>query len=180
MRTVLGAAVAALVLTGACTACTGRAAPREGGPVTMGGTAGTLCMPTKPGSPVTYGGEVVKNSGSEPVRLERVSLVGARATHLEEAFIVPIEGGTLVGSWTSWPPPRAATTTKGVRWGQRKPAAGMLLPPHRTRDFNLVLHATTNEHGSPRFAAVRVVYTADGTEFAEESSTEVLLRRRCH
>lgn len=145
----------------------------------MGGDQGTLCMPTKPGTAVTYGMEVLRNTGDEPVRLESVSLLDARATRVEEAFVVPIEGGTLVGNWTSWPPPRAATTTKGVRWEQRKPVAGMLLPPQRKRDFNLVLHAATSEHGTARFRAVRVAYTADGTQYVEDASTEVLLRRRC-
>lgn len=181
MRTLLTATAVMLAVAaaGACTSCAGHPAAHEGGPVVMGGGAGTLCMPTKPGSSVTYGMEVLKNTGTDPVQLESVSLVDAQATHVQKAFVVPIDGGSLVGDWGSWPPPRAATTTTGVRWAERKPLAGMMLPQHQRRDYNLVLHAATDKQGMPRFSAVRVVYTADGTRYAEESSTEVLLKRRC-
>lgn len=179
------AVVAAVLVLGGCTSAQpqGVAAPRSDGPLRIGGDAGTLCLPrVGAATDLTYGMEVLVNKGNTPVRLTGIRLVQGHGLRVQGVYVVPVTGDTLIGNWMQWPPPNSATRARGVQWADRSQLAGTVVPPQAaSTHFNLLLRArTVRATKMAGFRAVEVRYTANNTRYAEQSSTQVVLRRpRC-
>jgi hypothetical protein len=148
------------------------------GPLQLGGDPGTLCLPLRTPGAFAYGMDALRNTGMEPVTLERVELRDSSHVSLIDSLVVPLTETTLVGNWSSWPPPAAAT--RSVQWAERRTAAGTVLPAGSASAFNLVLHGQVDAGASRAgFATVVVFYSEDDHQYRAESSTQVQLRLRC-
>lgn len=164
------------------TSCSGTGGPqiRSDGPLRAGGDPGTLCLPRRGVQPeVTFGLEVITNEGRRPVRLQSVRLVQARSLELVSAFVVPVEGHDLVGSWSHWPPPRSVTSGSGVEWSMRRRLHGFEVAARQRRPLNLVLRARVTGPDQASFSRVAVRYDVGGVAYEALTSTAVQVRRRC-
>jgi|tagenome__1003787_1003787.scaffolds.fasta_scaffold20927163_3 hypothetical protein len=169
-----------LTMLTSCSGGTGGPQIRSDGPLRAGGAPGALCLPRSGAQPeVTFGLEVITNEGRRPVRLQSVRLVEARSLQLVSAFVVPVEGHELVGSWSRWPPPRSVTSGSGVEWSMRRRLHGFEVAARRRRPLNLVLRARVTGTDRARFSRVAVRYDVGGVAYEALTSTAVQVRRRC-
>jgi hypothetical protein len=173
LRAVVAVVVATLVTVGACAGCSREQRPSPG-PLAMGGDRGEACMPFGVGRDLTYGFDVLRNVGHEPVSVDSVALFHAHDLRLAGAFLLPIENTTVIGNTQEWPPagPEAAAV-----WTRRTPAVGARVTKEQG-DLNLALHvvATSQDAG---FEAVHVGYRVGTGRFLATTTTRFEVKPRC-
>lgn len=141
------AAAVVVAVVAACTASCGDAAAPLGDDASLV----SLCTTVAGTSPVVAGDEFLRNEGTVPLTVDDVRLVGAAGLVLRDAFLLPVEDRTLLG--TSALPPTSPV------WQQRREAVGAQLAPGETWNLALALE----RDGEPaRFTDVEVAVTADG------------------
>lgn len=139
--------------------------PSSHGPLEPAGDPGIQCVAKKHHSRVVIGFEVIANTGSQRLRIDRISLVGARSVQLLDTRLVavPKKGGLLMGDWFGTPPHITLATARR-QWSQSVEARGAVLPPAGKSVYNQILVLNTE---SPNAASsidhTRVDYHVVGT-----------------
>jgi hypothetical protein len=166
--------VAAVITTLLCASC-GPARSGASGPLELGGDKGELCVPAGTGGDYAYGFEALRNTGTKPLTIENVELVGPQGVRIEEAFVLPVEHLTFVGAFPTWPAPSTALTASV--WKARVKANGAVLPPDEIYR-NLLLRLRSTGAGSG-FVAVEVAYRVGPRRFSARSTTVFRIERKC-
>jgi hypothetical protein len=156
--------LAASIAAGALAGCFG---PSEGGPVTLGGDPGELCVPASPGQLVGVG-EVVHGSAGSTI--EAVSLVGAAGMESQDAYIVPILDRTSLGAMY----PEEETS---AAWRMREPAVGFEFDSDDA--VNLVVTIQRQDAEEAAADGVRVDYENAGRDYFATGSTSYELADEC-
>ncbi|WP_350276200.1 hypothetical protein [Kribbella sp. HUAS MG21] len=140
-----------------------------------------LCLPMPDGGgDVALGHDVVRNQGSEPATITRVSAVDAEGLRVAEAVAVAIDDQTLFGVWTAWPPRSVKEPVKAAQWRTRRPALGYVLPPAATTTVNLVVHVVKDPGvGEATMRALRVDYSVGERSYFAETTVRIALKPRC-
>lgn len=152
---------AAITVVMLATSCASEPSVNDG-PLGNGGTSGSICAVVRPGTVLSYGITDLRNTGSSPVVIEKVRLIGARHLRMVAAWVVPITGHRDYGVWDGYPP---APRQNGVMWSQHVPTAGARIEPsHGPAHANLVqVLQPTAPVGKAE--GTDVVYRAGGTQY---------------
>lgn len=116
-------AVALLARAGAKPASPG---PLRGPPVAQGSA-----FPRDVGESVAFGGIRLRNAGSEPAVLERVTLVDPKGpVRIVGALAAERRGGTIVEAYPHFPPEPDDLPSAVAPFPRLLPLAGYVVPPH--------------------------------------------------
>jgi hypothetical protein len=131
-----------------------------------------ICAARVPkGGVLSDGFEVLKNTSSSEVVVQKVTLVDAHALRIVAAYVVPITGYDLYGARDGYPP--APHLDPGVLWSKRQVAAGAHIPHsqgHHVSNLVVVLQPGVSG-GTAR--AVAVYYQVSGQQYVMRTSTRI-------
>lgn len=152
-------------------------APRIDGPVSLGDTAGTTCLPANPAGVYTMGFDLIRNDGDQPVTITKVEAVGGFGVQVAESFLLPVlrGGGTLVGVGP-WPPTKPPST-----WNAKTQALGSdrLDPGDASVDgWNLVLRLSATGAGAG-YDHLVVGYTVGSVDYTAANHVALEIRTGC-
>lgn len=133
------ASLVALVGVGLGCSAASTDAPGWNGPLGKGGDHITECMVKQHASQMVVGWDVVRNSSSDPVTLDRAVLVGASGVSLTGARVADVRGDkTLFGHANGNPPTRISGEQRQLV-ASSKPLEGFALAPLSTGAIDNVL-----------------------------------------
>lgn len=160
--------MAALALV--CGGCVGESSDASDAALSLGGDAGTLCVPVAEGGEYTYAFEALHNMTSRSIRVDKVSLVGAKNATAEGGYLAPIVDG-VIGAMPGWPPVDVPAATFAAKKAIPASVEG-------GANANLIVHLKAS--GPAEFKAVEVTYTTDGGKARKARSSTVLqIRPAC-
>lgn len=154
--------------------CSDARSARPDGPLVRSDEAGIACVPATVGQDITYGLEVLQNSGQEQLKIEDVQLLGPSHLDLRAAYLLPIENLTTVGLLLGTPEQNAAASP----WSRKQAASDAVIDGDEALNLVLWLRRTTGGDEA-RFQAIRVTYSQGDELFAWISSTTFLAREDC-
>lgn len=153
------------------------AARRDSGPLTSGVTTGEECVPVRPGGVVSYGFEVLRNTGRAAAVITKIGLASASGLRILQAWAVPIRGHTLYGVLDGYPP--YPHLPPGVEWASRQNADGAIIPRSQQRQVtNLVLVLKPTKR-TGWAAGVQVYYSESGRKYYLQTHISIRLARSC-
>lgn len=158
----------------ACTVgCTGREPPlaAHDGFLRLGGDKGTLCIQSTPSREYTYAWDGVTNDTNGPIRIDRISLVGADNASMVQGYLAPIHDNSLIGAMPGWPPIGHGLTPAFEAKKQVPATVGS-----RER-ANLVIHVKAEAPAT--IDAVEVTYVYQGKTLRVRNSTTLYIRSAC-
>jgi hypothetical protein len=139
---------------------------------------GKECIPIRGVATVTLGGEELRNSSSEPVVLDGVSLDNGQRLSVTEALVVPIAGNTLLGFWNHYPPDSATSSPQSrAIWNRRARVLGYIMAPGAV--LNLVLAARYPGGGDASASRITVSYHQGNKRYAYGLKTAYVLKSAC-
>jgi hypothetical protein len=169
-----GAALAGAALAVASlTACSSGHAVNTG-PLGDGYSHGAICGWVKGANGVaTYGVEELRNAGKSTAVVERVALTSPKNLIIVRAWVIPVNGPDLLGSYQGWP---TTHLDSSVKWPQRVNAAGARIPPaHGQHSATLVLLLKPTAHKGTA-TANDVYYRESGQQYHLRFNTSVEFR----
>lgn len=167
-------------LTG-CRPAARYAPPSTHGPVHLGNSPGTICLPTSVDGALTMGFDVIRSKARSAVRITAVTLRDARGLTVAGAYLMPVRHRSLVGVTNRWPPQHPSKATGGD-WDARVNAVGTgrLDPGSGVHDWNLVMKLTiAPDVDIPRYQAVSVQYTSSGSSYVAYNATRLVVKPKC-
>jgi hypothetical protein len=139
---------------------------RETDPGSLGATGGgaSLCTRIAGDSTLVFGNEVLRNEDDRRIQLESVRLVEPTALTLAEAWLLPVENNTLLGT-------QPLPVDNNV-WQERKPARGAQLEPGQVMNLALVLDRDASR---AEFSDVEVTYELEGSSYTHRLSHSLVV-----
>ncbi|KPI17935.1 hypothetical protein OK074_8032 [Actinobacteria bacterium OK074] len=131
----------ALLLAAVLSSVSGCSALGVGGSAPLGDASGDeigsaqVCMPGKTGTTVTFGGEVLHNSGTGNVVIDKVSLLKPEGLRFVAAVMLHVHE-SLLGYDNQYPPTKFFLASVGPAWDRRQPAVGATLAPQGPDDVS--------------------------------------------
>jgi hypothetical protein len=122
----------------------------------------------RPGQMIAIGDWELKNGSASTVTVQSASLPGEHGLSATKAWLVPIQGQTLIGV-AYWPP-------KSPMWPLRQPAAGAVIRPHQS--VNLVFGFAKTSAKNGQAGGPLVTYTANGHTYTLQETFSVLLEAK--
>jgi predicted small secreted protein len=157
--------------------------PASNGPVSIEQLPSRICLSADTRLDAVQGHEVITNRGKRNAEIVGVSLVEPTGLRLRDAYVVPLGGKALIGSWSRWPPPQATEAPEESGWSKRSPAVGFEVIPDSKRagiDLNLVTHVVRDSPDvEAGFSAIRMEYVVDQKRYFTVSSMRMTMKRRC-
>lgn len=143
------------------------------------GSPGEQCTPAPRGGVLSYGFEVMTNTGEAAVTVSKVSLVDPRGLRIVAAYFVPISGNDLYGVRSGFPP--AAHLDPGVLWSQRQRASGARIPHTPAGHYINLLAVIKPADSGGTAKSLEVDYTASGQQYRVTTPTalQVVINRQC-
>lgn len=163
LKTLIALATCGLAL--GLSACT----PAGSGPLEVGGSPGTLCVPGEPGRDVGIGNLAILG-GDDAVIVKRVELVSQTNLELSHAYILPVGAEEPLGSFY---PDREESDS----WAGRISVTKRTIEPGETVNIVVVVSRAGDSDGTA--SMVRITYDAHGTQYEAATSTEIEIRARC-
>ncbi|WP_460792912.1 hypothetical protein [Nocardioides maradonensis] len=112
----------------------------DGGPLVSGTQVGVDCVPETHSGQATEGSHAIGVSPSDQLTVQAVKLLTPRGFELQQTYLVPITGTTLMGDSGRFPPSHAATSLPGVHWDRRVAVGAGTQIPTATATYEVVLH----------------------------------------
>ncbi|GAB3928110.1 hypothetical protein GCM10029976_025310 [Kribbella albertanoniae] len=145
------------------------------GPLGESGLGTTLCMPVGESESATVGiMKPLQNSGSDPVTITDVTLIGPRAVENAGALLVPEAQKDSTASRAGW------TFDNGPFDGQtNRPrlAVDAVLPAKQTEETWLVVHVTRPDVNAEGYLeGIRIEYTTGVRRYVLKTGPEHILR----
>jgi hypothetical protein len=140
------------------------------GPLQYGGDPTTLCIPTQPDQQIVFGDTVMAPEGSA-LRIDRVTLIGAKNVKEIAAYVLPIPASGSIGS-ALYPP------TSSPAWSEKVPADGAQLAPGEHMNLVVALERPDDSKAGS-LIAVNVTYTEASTAYEKAGTTRVFLKTDC-
>jgi hypothetical protein len=143
------------------------------GPLGPPGNRDTLCLPVPLGGADTDGFQSFTNGSHDVLVIDRVYLASARNLRLVGAYIVPVTGPNLTGTWGTFPPP-AEQLPRSVQWAKRqRPADARVLPGE---EVNVVAGLAPTSRATGSTAGIAVLYHDGSTKYALRSNIRVQVK----
>lgn len=133
-------------------------------------------MPQPTMQPLTFGLNVMKNTGKLDVQIGDVELVKPVALEMLDArvLIVPAGPSELVGMSATYPPTAAELSANGIVWSSVHEAKSFIMPPGATA--NLVLELSRTGGGTLGTAeATQIDYTSNKKAYRATTKTIIQL-----
>jgi hypothetical protein len=143
------------------------------GPLGPPGNHDTLCLPVRLGGADTDGFRSFTNRSHDLLVIDRAYLASARNLKLVGAYIVPVTGTELTGTWATFPPP-AGRLPKGVQWARRLPPAGAHVRPGE--QVNVVVGLAPASHAAGSTTGIEVLYHDGSTRYELRSNIRVIVK----
>jgi hypothetical protein len=115
---------------------------------------------------IAIGDWELRNSSASPVTIQSANLPGQHGLTVTRAYVVPIQGRTLIGV-AYWPP-------KSPMWALRRLAAGAVIRPHQALDLVYGLAMTSAKTG--KAGGPTIIYTANGNSYTLQETFSVQLQ----
>jgi len=151
---------------------------------TLGGPV-RLCVTSDRSRAVTVGSDVLSNSGSQPLIIDSLHLRAGKDLTLAGAFLVPIEGKTLLGDGFTFPPVAGQVQGDGVRWDLRvNPVGATLRPgpqyatPGKPAPMNLVIGLVSGLASGGAATGVEIDYHIADQKFVATSGFALTVRNQ--
>lgn len=149
----------------------------EGGPLLAGGDGGLLCIRKGPGTEISFGFTLLRNTGGAPLTLQAVHLVAPVGVTMVSAEVVPVTYN-LIGALHGYPPPADSLRQPGVDWAGRQPLTGASL--EAGAQLNLLVRLTDPPSVDVTgFDALRIDYTVHGLQYAATTTIRFRIRPTC-
>lgn len=105
--------------------------------------------------------------------IDHVFLASARNLKLAGAYIVPVTGPDLVGTWGTFPPP-AGQLPRSVQWARRRlPSGARVLPGE---EVNVVVGLAPASRATGSTAGIEVLYQDGSTKYVLRSNIRVIVK----
>ena len=139
----------------------------ESGPLQVGGTPGTLCIPAAPDEITAYGDVVsVPADVKSAVVLDNFDMDGVE---LQQVSIVPMEGSDSLGSLSLDNPPTV--------WNDKQPAKGAEIEPGES--INIIAVFPARNKGTIDASPLTIEYSYENQDYMAHASTKVEVREVC-
>jgi hypothetical protein len=174
MRLQITALATAAIAFGA--GCSSTAHVSSRGPLDASGDPSTQCVPPPTSQPLTFGLNVMKNTGNSDVQIHSVELVKPAALEVLDARVLVLPAGSadLVGMWATYPPTAAQLAANGIVWSSVYEADNFTIPPGATA--NLVLELSRTRPGTLGTAqATQIDYTSNKKAYRATTNTVIQL-----
>lgn len=138
---------------------------------------GGECIPVPPGGVVSYGFEVLRNTGHAVAAITKVGLARSSGLRIIQAWLVPIRGRSLYGVLDGYPP--YPHLPPGVDWARRQNADGAIISQsrgHQVTNIVLVLKPTERVGSA---AGVQVYYSEYGRKYYLQTHISIRVARSC-
>lgn len=146
--------------------------PRHHGGPLGDGAGDRLCFPANQEPESGLGWLILRNAGGADVRLTSISLVDGENLSIEEAWLVPISGTMMVGSWAGWPPSAGRIAEMGQGWEQRRRLIGAVIPPDEESPqttWNVLVRARRSDLRAPGSTnGFEIDYVSRGIRYRSE------------
>lgn len=139
-----------------------------GGPLVLGGDPTAGCMPAAVHDQIVIG-DFVGAPAQQDIRIDEVTLVEPEGLTLNDAYLLPMVEGELLGAWTF--PPETST------WGDREEADGAVIPAGERRNILLVMERTGEADGTAE--TIQVEYTAGSQQFTKSGTQSFEVAEAC-
>jgi hypothetical protein len=169
-------AVLATVVIALGAGCSSAGHVSSRGPLDASGDPGTQCVPQPTTQPLTFGLNIMKNTGTSDVQLRSVELIKPVALKVLDArvFVLPATPTDLVGMWATYPPTAAQLAANGIVWSSVHEADNFTIRPGETA--NLVLELSRTEGGTIGTAqATQIDYTSNKRAYRATTNTVIQL-----
>jgi len=166
------AALCAVTVLSAC----GGNGPSTAGPLGPRGLLNRTCIPRDAGPQITFGTNVITNTGGAPIEMEAVQLTHPADITLDEAMIVSLGQSTeLVGLREGFPPVEM-NAALAANWQRRRLLAGALIQPGETVNVVVLLTMIGPEGSSQGF---QYSYRVGRRRYRLLDRSEIEVRQRC-
>ena len=172
---VAGVLLAALLI--AYVALSGRVVRSHDGPLYTGEDGGLVCLQKRSETAISFGFNIVRNTGSTPIVLQAVRLVAPVGLTMVSAEVVPVTND-LIGAVHGYPPPGWVLSAPGVDWEGRRSLAGTRLEPGQ--ELNVLARLTDPADVKVTgLDALRIDYEADGRLYQTSTTVRLRIRPAC-
>ena len=162
--------LAALALVAGCSS----SAPQTNGPLVTGTDRGQICVPAAAG--VVSVGEPLRLNGSDPARIDSISLVSPHDMTLIDADLVPITGNNGIGTAVGYPPPPEQLASVGIGWTSRVGVDGAIVASVPTWDL-VVGIALAGQASTGKADSISVKYTVRDKQYEVFTSDALVVQR---
>ena len=139
-----------------------------GGPLVLGGDPSETCVPATIRGQMVIG-DFVGAPSQQDIRIDEVTLVEPEGITLNDAYLLPMAPGAVLGS-SAYPPETSS-------WAEREEADGAVIPAGEQRNILLVLERTGEADGTAE--TIRVEYTAGSQKFTKSGTQSFEVAEAC-